>query len=116
MDTVLSPGDFDVASLRERILRYQPRILAFNGRRAAAEFLGRKAVSVGMMSKMIGETIIFVLPSTSGAAGGYWDEAPWREIAALTAGFTVTPPSPGTRLIGLCTGRLPGSFAVRSPH
>jgi len=27
----------------------------------------------------------FVLPSTSGAASGYWDPEPWRELARLVA-------------------------------
>ena len=70
----------DVAGLRARIEHYQPRALAFNGKRAAQEFFG-SGRPYGRQPEVIGATLVFVLPSTSGAARGYWDEAHWRELA-----------------------------------
>ena len=81
-DSVLRPGDFDRDGLRIRIETFQPRILAFNGKNAASRFLGG-AVSYGWQSgREIGATRLFVAPSTSGAARGFWSEAPWFELAA----------------------------------
>ncbi len=70
----------DVVGIRARIEHYQPRALAFNGKRAAQEFFG-SARPYGRQPEVIGSTLVFVLPSTSGAARGYWDEARWRELA-----------------------------------
>ncbi len=39
-DTDLKPGDFDAAALRTRIVAFQPRVLAFNGKKAAQAFFG----------------------------------------------------------------------------
>lgn len=71
--------------VREKIGRYSPRILCFNGKRAAKEFLGRDTVSYGRQQDRIGSTILFVAPSTSGAARGYWSIEPWQEVARLAA-------------------------------
>jgi hypothetical protein len=30
---------------------------------------------------MVGKLAVFVLPSTSGAAQGFWDEGQWRALA-----------------------------------
>jgi TDG/mug DNA glycosylase family protein len=69
--------------LRERILRYQPRYLCFNGKRAATEFFGTRTVNYGLQSELIGATAIFVAPSTSGAANGFWNPSPWQQLAEL---------------------------------
>jgi TDG/mug DNA glycosylase family protein len=68
--------------LREKIHRYQPRVLAFTSKRAAQEYLGRP-VAYGLADEMIGPTRLFVLPSPSGAARRYWDLAPWRDLSDL---------------------------------
>ncbi len=70
----------DAAELRAKIERHAPRILAFNGKSAAGRFFGAR-VAYGWQTARIGETRLFVLPSTSGAARGFWDEAPWRALA-----------------------------------
>ena len=81
-DRNLRPSDFDVAQLKKEILKYQPRFLAFVGKRAATEFLGRK-VEYGLQPKedMVNATSLFVLPAPGGAARRYWNEGPWRELA-----------------------------------
>ena len=81
-DVVLSKAHFDTARLRGLLARYRPRILAFTGKRAAREFLGGE-VTYGLMTRRVAGTRVFVLPSPSGAACRYWDEAPWRELARL---------------------------------
>ena len=80
--------DFTRASpdaLRAKILRFQPRVLCFNGKRAAQVFLRRPAVQFGVQKERIGVTQIFVAPSTSGAANGFWDLSIWRRLARLAS-------------------------------
>ncbi len=83
-DRVISRKDFDRPGLRAKMLQYQPRILAFTSKRAAGEFL-RHPVDYGLLDETIGETVLFVLPSPSGAARRYWKERHWRELARLQA-------------------------------
>ena len=56
-------------------------MLAFNGKRAARVFLDTATIDYGEQPRRIGETAIHVLPSTSGAARRWWDEAFWRRVA-----------------------------------
>ena len=70
------------AELREKILFYQPKILCFNGKKAAQEFLSR-SVDLGLQSENIGVTKLFVASSTSGAASGYWDLESWLNLASI---------------------------------
>ena len=69
--------------LSHKILRYRPRVLCFNGKRAARAFLGRKMVEFGTQRDKVGSTRLFVAPSTSGAANRYWDLSLWRQLAHL---------------------------------
>ena len=85
VDRDLRPGDFDTDSLRQKISRYQPRILAFTSKAAFRAGAGRPArtrIEVGWQDISFGETRVFVLPSPSGAARGSWNIAPWHELAA----------------------------------
>lgn len=82
-DTTLSPSDFGITELREKMLRYQPKVLAFTSKRGAQEYFGRKKVEYGLHSEQVGETRVFVLPSPSGAARSYWDETYWFALAEL---------------------------------
>lgn len=81
-DDVLTPADFDPDGVRAKIEQAAPRALAFVGKRAAQEFYRRKALAYGRQPEPVGTTDVFVLPSTSGAARRYWDEAPWHALAA----------------------------------
>ncbi len=67
--------------LRAKVMLYQPRYLCFNGKRAAQEFFGRKDVDYGVQSERIGKTVLFVAPSTSGAANSTWDMSVWEDLA-----------------------------------
>lgn len=79
-DAALSSGAFDVNGLRARMALAQPRILAFNGKAAGEAFLGRR-VDYGLQRESISSTAIHVLPSTSGAARGSWNESYWVAVA-----------------------------------
>jgi TDG/mug DNA glycosylase family protein len=69
--------------LADRIRRNAPGFLAFNGKKAAATYLGRKDVEYGLLDESIGETRLFVLPSTSGAANAFWDPSHWRTLSSM---------------------------------
>jgi TDG/mug DNA glycosylase family protein len=80
-DSSLRPADFDRDGLRGRIETYQPGILAFNGKRGASVFFGGPVAYGYQPGRDIGATRIYVAPSTSGAARGFWDESLWRVVA-----------------------------------
>jgi TDG/mug DNA glycosylase family protein len=84
-DSQLTRAGFDAARLRARIEHYAPRALAFNGKRSAAEFFGAPVRDYGRQPVTIGGTEVFVLPSTSGAASGFWNIAPWQALAAYVS-------------------------------
>lgn len=78
-------------AVRRKIEENQPAFLAFNGKRAAQAFLGRK-VTYGRQPETVGPTAIFALPSTSGNANRYWDADPWRDLAAAIAARHLADP------------------------
>jgi TDG/mug DNA glycosylase family protein len=90
----------DAQRLRARIARARPAVLAFNGKKSAAGFLDRDTtkISYGLQGERLGETRLFVAPSTSGRASAHWDPRPWRELAALTASASRDPTDAITRL------------------
>jgi TDG/mug DNA glycosylase family protein len=82
-DSDLSRHDFDVDKLKEKLASFTPNILAFNGKKAASVFYRTptRHLEYGRQSRGAGETIVWILPSTSGAACRYWDDARWVELA-----------------------------------
>ena len=83
MDNVLSSSDFKNNGLVEKIEEYSPRFLCFNGKKAAKEFYGVSNVEYGLQEKKVNQTRIFIAPSTSGAANGFWDINQWISLAKL---------------------------------
>ena len=82
-DSTLMAADFDGPAVVSKVERHQPSILAFVGKRAAREVLGPRTPGIyGEQDVTIDETRVWVVPSTSGAARGFWDVGPWRELAA----------------------------------
>ena len=79
-DAGIRRADDDPQAVRRKIEACRPRVLAFNGKRAATRFFGRP-VAYGPQGETAGGAAAFALPSTAGLASGYWDEAPWRELA-----------------------------------
>ena len=82
-DASLSKQADDAQAVRDKIERFQPRALAFNGKRAGRVFFNGAQVGYGQQSATIGRTAIFVLPSTSGLAVRFWDEGPWVGLATF---------------------------------
>ncbi len=72
VDAELDREAYDVVGLREKILRYRPRVLAFTSKQGASVFYGSKQLAYGRQAKLIGETMVWVLPSTSGRARPHW--------------------------------------------
>ena len=73
----------DPAVLTKKLIEFRPSVLAFNGKKAAQVYLCRNKVALGLQVEVIGNTRLFVAPSTSGAANGYWNENLWFELAGL---------------------------------
>ncbi len=78
-DASLSPDADEPGTLRATLEKYQPAHLAFNGKRAAEVFFGAK-VAYGRQPEPVGATVVHVLPSTSGAARGFWDVSHWQAL------------------------------------
>jgi TDG/mug DNA glycosylase family protein len=88
-DAEVGSRGFDRLRLAAAVAAIAPAHLAFNGKNAARAALGRPVV-YGPQAETIGGASVWVLPSTSGAARGFWDIAPWLEVAAAAR---PTPPS-----------------------
>jgi double-stranded uracil-DNA glycosylase len=73
----------DVAGFMARIRHVRPRIVAFNGKRAAATFYGLpgKDLVYGSGMPVADFPPVWVLPSTSGAASGTWSAEWWQRLA-----------------------------------
>lgn len=84
MDKALAKGDYDLDSFRAKIEKYAPKIICFNGKKAAESYLQRW-VDYGLQPETIGKTKLFVAPSTSGAASRYWDLKTWCKLETLSA-------------------------------
>ena len=86
-DASLPRGTDDPEALAGKITQANPAILAFVGKRAAQVFFRHRfhkaRIEYGRQDEPLGTTVLFVLPSTSGLAVRYWDEAPWHALAAL---------------------------------
>lgn len=83
-DTALMRHHVDIAGLLAKIREHAPAIIAFNGKRAAQAALGGGGgLGYGLQPSPLAGARVFILPSTSGAASGYWSIEPWRELAAL---------------------------------
>jgi TDG/mug DNA glycosylase family protein len=81
MDKNIDFGNTDYDEFTQKILAFQPGILCFNGKKSAKECLSRKSPHFGFQPESIGITRLFVAPSTSGAANGYWDQSIWQSLA-----------------------------------
>jgi len=79
--------------LTEKVLRWQPHVLAFTSRTVAASFLGRRALT-GLQPDHIGTTVLWVLPSTSGLARRFFDIGPWQDLALFLQDMTRGTPTP----------------------
>ncbi len=74
-DSALRGDHFDLAGFVERIAANRPCILAFKGR-----------LAYGPQAHRLADADIYVLPSTSGAAAGFWSIEPWKQLAMAVTG------------------------------
>jgi len=87
-DNEITKRDFDVKNFISKILKHQPKVVCFNGKKAAAEFMGTKTkyISYGLIAGTIGETKLYCAPSTSGSARRFWDERYWLGLKKMLNG------------------------------
>ena len=70
--------------LEEKLLRYRPRIVCFNGKTGFVNFFGPGVFRrFGRQDATIGDSLVFVLPSTSPANAGISLTAKLRHFQAL---------------------------------
>ncbi|WP_430447985.1 mismatch-specific DNA-glycosylase [Rhodophyticola sp.] len=81
MDSQITRDAFVTRQLTQLLEEWEPRRLAFNGKRAAQEFLGKQAVGGFGRYAIDGFPDVWILPSTSGAANKYWSISPWQDLA-----------------------------------
>lgn len=83
IDKDLKQEHFDTKRFEDKILKYQPQLVCFNGKEAAKVYFNlkyTKDVSYGLQDKAIGKTKLYVASSTSLQAIAYWNESIWREL------------------------------------
>ena len=78
-DSAIGAKHFDISGFERKIKLARPRVVAFNGKRAAEIYFGRP-VTYGYQLRLVGRSAAFVLPSTSGAARGYWQPDYWHQV------------------------------------
>lgn len=84
VDSQLRRSDFHPQQLRQKIICYQPRVVAFTSKtawRAWMQLPQARAVSYGWQDAHQDSSRFFVLPSPSGAARRYWSITPWQQLA-----------------------------------
>jgi len=80
--------------LRQSIMNFRPGFLAFTSKTAGQKYFGGKR-DLGEQAERIGDTRIWILPSTSGAANGSWRPEVWYRFAEEVRG------SAGRRKVGV---------------
>lgn len=70
----------DRARLNDAIAAFRPQFLAFTSKTAGQKFFGGRR-DYGEQRELIGETRVWILPSTSGAANGSWRPEVWHHFA-----------------------------------
>jgi len=68
------------ARLRAAMIKFRPAFLAFTSKAGGQRFLGGQR-DYGEQTERIGDTRIWILPSTSGAANGSWRPEVWHRFA-----------------------------------
>lgn len=85
-DDELPEAALDRTALREKIMRYRPKLVAFTSKNGASIYFDRK-VEYGLQKDTLGDTRFFVLCSTSGRARRFWREEVWEELAGEGQGI-----------------------------
>lgn len=82
-----SLGDKALQDLRARILKYQPRILAFTSLTGGRAFLRDPERGPGPQPERVGATKIWLLPSTSFHGRKWWDVGIWHDLVKEIRAF-----------------------------
>lgn len=86
-DNQISNKSYNVERFMSKMKKYQPRYIAFNGKKAASFILGfngvTRGIQYGLQDGNIGKSKLFILPSTSGSARRFWEEKYWIELQRL---------------------------------
>ena len=86
-DNQIKHESYEVEEFIEKVKYLNPKIIAFTSKTAASYALGflgaTNLVNYGLQAKTIGESKVFVLPSTSGNARRYWNEIYWFQLNEL---------------------------------
>lgn len=82
-DDQLSRDAFDTAGFRRKMRRYRPAAIAFTSKNAGRAFLGRQPAQYGRQAETLDGIPLYVLPSPSGLATGFWSLVPWHEAVAF---------------------------------
>lgn len=92
LDNELVEDDFDIEAFKQKIIKYKPKIICFNGKLAAAYFLlgtnQTDKIQYGRQDRMFKGSIIFVVPSTAQTAKKYWDIKHWQELANVVSNIS----------------------------
>ena len=86
LDSDLSEGGYKINSFKEKMLKYSPKLIVFNGKKAAKKFFRTTSVSYGLQDAKLGMSAIFIAPSTSGSSGKDWGnfgECCWTKIGEM---------------------------------
>ena len=82
-DSGLRRTHFDAKGLRLKLENAAPTVVAFNGKKAAQSFYATDVPFGQQREKLAVSTSVFVLPSTSGAANGFWNIRYWQALASF---------------------------------
>ena len=74
-------GD-DIEALNNLVKELKPKVLAFNGKKAAEVYFDRD-VELGEQKEKISKTRIFVLASSANSASATWNKRHWREVSNI---------------------------------
>lgn len=91
VDAELPNDAFDIPAFRRKIMRYQPKWVAFTSKNAGAAYLKRQP-EYGLQAETIGTTALYVLCSPSGLATRFFDIRIWQELSDLVQGVSPAPP------------------------
>ena len=88
-DADLLSTDYDTRSFHDKIMEYQPLVVAFTSKTGGKAYLQR-SVDYGHQPETIGKTKVYVLPSTSGRASRYWNIKPWDELSKFLRACSIS--------------------------
>lgn len=83
VDADLPKAAWGHSQLRQKIVKYQPKIVAFTSKRGAAETLElpTRKLPYGLQSQSLEGSELWVLPSTSPLGHSHFRLEPWQDLA-----------------------------------